>query len=90
MSSRPGWRTPPSRPGTPPSRGWRNPPVSASARLFADPTSGHLTAEDVWEDPHALAGSRSAAAVARVDAATDCAIRAVEEYVQVFSSVRKP
>jgi hypothetical protein len=29
--------------------------------------------------------------VARVDAAaTDCAIRAVEEYVQVFSSVRKP
>jgi quinol monooxygenase YgiN len=62
-----------------------------SARLVADPTSGHLISEDVWQDPHALAGSRSAATVARVDAAaTDCAIRAVEEYVQVFSSVRKP
>jgi hypothetical protein len=66
-----------------------------SARPFADPTSGHLISEDVWEDPHAPAGSRGAAAVGRVDAAaaTDCAIRAiraVEEYVQVFSSVRKP
>jgi quinol monooxygenase YgiN len=62
-----------------------------SALLFADSTSGHLISEDVWEDQHALAGSRSAAAVARVDAAAaDCEIRAVEEYVQVFSSARKP
>ncbi|HTP16304.1 MAG TPA: hypothetical protein VMK13_10760 [Streptosporangiaceae bacterium] len=62
-----------------------------SALLFADPASGHLISEDVWMDPQALAASRSAAAVARVDAvdAARCVIRAVEEYIQVFSSARK-
>jgi quinol monooxygenase YgiN len=67
-------------------------PGFRSALLFADRASGHLISEDIWQDPDALAASRSAAAVARVDAvaATDCLIRAVEEYVQIFSSARKP
>jgi heme-degrading monooxygenase HmoA len=61
------------------------------ALLFADPASGHLISETVWRDPAALAASPSAAAVARaigVDAA-DYVIRAVEEYILVFSSARK-
>lgn len=63
-----------------------------SALLFADPASGHLISETVWRDPQALAASRNAAAVARAEAvaATQCVIRAVEEYIQVFSSARKP
>jgi len=63
-----------------------------SALLFADRASGHLISETVWRDPQALAASRSAAAVVRAEAvsATNCVIRAVEEYLQVFSSARKP
>lgn len=61
-----------------------------SALLFADPASGRLISEIVWQDPHALAASPSAAAVVRaaVDPAK-CVIRAVEEYNLVFSSARK-
>jgi heme-degrading monooxygenase HmoA len=63
-----------------------------SALLFADPASGHLISETVWRDRQALAASGSAAAVVRAEAiaATNCVIRAVEEYIQVFSSARKP
>jgi quinol monooxygenase YgiN len=63
-----------------------------SALLFADPGSGRLISETVWRDAAALAASRSAAALVRVEtvAAANCMIRAVEEYTQVFSSARKP
>jgi quinol monooxygenase YgiN len=63
-----------------------------SALLLVDRASGHSIVETVWQDQQALAASRSAAAAIRVDtvAATNCAIRAVEEYRLVFSSVRKP
>jgi quinol monooxygenase YgiN len=63
-----------------------------SALLLTDPPSGHLISETVWHDPQTLAASRDAAAVARVEtvSATNCMIRAVEEYIQVFSSARKP
>ncbi len=62
-----------------------------SALLFADRDSGHLISETVWQDPHALAASRSVCAAIRADAveATKCVIRAVEEYILVFSTVRK-
>jgi hypothetical protein len=61
-----------------------------SALLFADRASGHLISETVWQDPHALAASRSTSAAIRVTAveATKCVIRAVEEYVLVFSTAR--
>ena len=63
-----------------------------SALLFADPASGHLISETVWHDQQALAASREAAALARVEIvnAANCVIRAVEEYTQVFSSAREP
>jgi hypothetical protein len=58
--------------------------------LFVDRGTGHSVSETVWRDQHALAASRSAAAAIRVDmaAATGSAIRALEEYTLVFSSVR--
>jgi quinol monooxygenase YgiN len=63
-----------------------------SALLFADPPSGHLISETVWHDAQALAASREAAALARTETvnAANCVIRVVEEYIQVFSSARKP
>ncbi len=62
-----------------------------SALLFADRASGHLISETVWRDPHALAASRGACGAIRADAveATKCVIRAVEEYILVFSTARK-
>jgi quinol monooxygenase YgiN len=62
------------------------------ALLCADPVSGRLVSQDIWHDPRALAASTSAAAAARtaVTRDADCAIRGVQEHVQVFSSVRKP
>ena len=62
-----------------------------SALLFADRASGHLISETVWRDPQALAASRSTCAAIRADAveATKCVIRTVEEYILVFSTVRK-
>jgi quinol monooxygenase YgiN len=62
-----------------------------SALLFVDHGSGRSISQTVWQDAQALAASRSTAAAVRVDAvaATDCVIRAVEEFSLVFSSVRK-
>ena len=63
-----------------------------SALLCADPASGRLVAQDIWHDPPTLEASAAAAAAARAAVARSapCVIRAVQEYVQVFSSVRKP
>jgi quinol monooxygenase YgiN len=63
-----------------------------SALLCADPASGRLVIQDIWHDPPTLAASAAAAAAARAAVArsTPCVIRAVQEYVQVFSSVRMP
>lgn len=63
-----------------------------SALLCADPASGRLVGQDIWHDPPALAASAAAAAAARAAVARSapCAIRAVQEQVQVFSSARKP
>lgn len=63
-----------------------------SALLCADPVSGRLVSQDIWHDRRALAASASAAAAARAAVArsADCAIRGVQEHVEVFSSVRKP
>ena len=65
-----------------------------SALLCADPASGRLVSQDIWHDLPALAASAAAAraAVARARRARSapCAMRAVQEYVQVFSSARRP
>ena len=63
-----------------------------SALLCADPASGRLVAQEIWHDPPALAASAAAAAAARAAVARSapCVIRAVQEHVQVFSSVRMP
>jgi hypothetical protein len=63
-----------------------------SALLCADPASGRLVGQDIWHDPPALAASAAVAAAARAAVARSapCAIRAVQEQVQVFSSARKP
>ena len=63
-----------------------------SALLCADPASGRLIGQDIWHDPPALTASAGAAAAARAAVARSapCAIRAVQEQVQVFSSARKP
>jgi hypothetical protein len=63
-----------------------------SALLCADPASGRLVSQDIWHDPPALAASAAAAAAAMAALArsTPCAIRAVHEHVQVFSSARQP
>jgi hypothetical protein len=62
-----------------------------SALLLIDERTGQTISETVWRDEHALAASRSAAAAIRVDtvAATDGAVRAVEEYGLVATSARK-
>jgi hypothetical protein len=60
------------------------------ALLYVDRASGHLISETVWRNPQALAASRSAAeAIQRAAVeATNCEIRAVEEYRLVFSTAR--
>ncbi len=60
------------------------------ALLLADPASGHLISQTVWQDPQARTASPSAADVIRADslAAARCMIRAVEDYSVVFSSAR--
>ena len=67
-------------------------PGFRAALLFADPDSGHLISQTVWQDPQARAASPSTAAVLQADVlnATDCVIRAVEDYSLVFSSAQKP
>ena len=62
-----------------------------AALLFADQNTGRLISETLWQTPHALAASRSAAAAVRAHTvgSTGCAVRAVEEYGLVFNSARK-
>ena len=66
-------------------------PGFRAALLFANPDSGHLISQTVWQGPQARAASPSTAAVIQADVlnATDCVIRAVEDYSLVFSSARK-
>jgi hypothetical protein len=63
-----------------------------SAPLLVDRATVHSISETTWRDAQMLAASRSVAAEVRADtaAATDCAIRAVEEYGVVYSSARNP
>jgi hypothetical protein len=62
-----------------------------AALLFADPNTGRLIGETVWQTPQALAASRTAGAGARAEtaASTGCAVRAIEEYGLVVNSARK-
>jgi quinol monooxygenase YgiN len=66
-------------------------PGFRQALLFADPDSGHMISQSVWRDPRARAASPSTAEVIQADvlSASDCVIRAVEDYSLVFSSARK-
>jgi quinol monooxygenase YgiN len=66
-------------------------PGFRAALLFADPDSGHLISQTVWRDTQARAASPSTAAILQADLlnASDCVIRAVEDYSLVFSSARK-
>ena len=61
-----------------------------AALLYADWTSGRLISETVWQDPHALAASRSAATAGEAAAAEalNGVIGASGEYRLVFSSAR--
>jgi hypothetical protein len=61
-----------------------------AALLYADWASGQLISETVWQDPDALAASRSAARAgeAAAAAAVHGVIRASAEYRLVFSSAR--
>jgi quinol monooxygenase YgiN len=67
-------------------------PGFRAALLFADPDSGYLISQSVWRDPQARAASPSTATVIQADVmnATDCVIRAIEDYSLVFNSARKP
>jgi hypothetical protein len=58
--------------------------------LLAHPRTGETISETLWEDEEALVGSRSAAAGIRVDTvnATDTTVKGLEEYTQLFNSVR--
>jgi hypothetical protein len=60
--------------------------------LFADPASGQLISETVWEDQRTRAASPSVAALIRANVPDEanCEIRAVEDYSLIFSSARKP
>ncbi len=66
-------------------------PGFRSALLFADPASGQLMSQTVWQDPRARAASPSVAAVIRADLleGANCVIRGVEDYSLVFSSARR-
>jgi heme-degrading monooxygenase HmoA len=59
-----------------------------STSLFVHRRTGRAVHETVWRDAGALAASRSRAAEIRVEAATatDAQIRALEEYLLVFTS----
>ncbi len=66
-------------------------PGFRAALFFADPDSGHLISQTMWQGPQARAASPSTAAVIQADVLNraDCEIRAVEDYSLVFSSARK-
>jgi hypothetical protein len=61
-----------------------------AALLYADWAAGRLMSETVWQDPHALAASRSAATAGEAAAAEAVhgVIGASAEYRLVFSSAR--
>jgi hypothetical protein len=61
-----------------------------SALMFVHRRTGRAVAETVWRDTDALAASRGIEAIIRVDAvaATDAAIRALDEYRVVFTAGR--
>lgn len=65
-------------------------PGFRGALLLADPASGHVISQTVWQDPHARDASPSTAAVIRGDLldSAHCVIGAVEDYDVVFSSAR--
>jgi hypothetical protein len=64
-------------------------PGFCAAILCVDRRTGKSVVETSWRDAETLAASRSAAAAIRVDAvaATDSAMRAVEEYYTVINSM---
>jgi hypothetical protein len=66
-------------------------PGFCGALLFADPASGHLVSQTLWEDARARASGPSTAAVIRADLleAANYVIHAVEDYTLVSSSARK-
>ena len=63
-----------------------------SALLFADPASGRLISETVWQDARTQAAAPSVAAIVRDNVLDEdnCEIRAIEDYMLVCSSVRVP
>lgn len=67
-------------------------PGYRGALLLADPHSGHMVSQTVWQDAQARAAGPSAAAVIQADVldSAGLVIRAVEDYSLVFSSARKP
>ena len=62
-----------------------------AALLYADWATGRLVSETVWQDPHALAASQSAATAAEAAAteALNGVISASGEYQLAFSSARR-
>ncbi len=66
-------------------------PGFRGALLFADPVSGHLISQTLWQDARARAASPSTAAVLQADLleAAHCVITAVDDYTLVVSSARK-
>ena len=61
-----------------------------TALLYADRASGRVISETVWQDPQALAASRSTAAAGEAAAAgaLNGVIGAPGEFRRVFSSAR--
>jgi hypothetical protein len=61
------------------------------AMLYVDRRTGRSISETVWRDANALAASRGAAAAIRVEtvAATESAVRTVEEYRVLSTSIHK-
>jgi quinol monooxygenase YgiN len=62
------------------------------ALLFADPESGRLISQTVWQDPQARTAAPSVAAIIRAEVPDEAGseIRAVADYSLVFSSIREP
>jgi hypothetical protein len=67
-------------------------PGFRDALLFADPGSGRLISETVWQDPGARAAAPSVAAIVRAEVPDQVGgeISAVEDYTLVFSSLQEP
>ena len=78
-------------------------PGFRAALLFADPASGRMISETIWQDPRARAAAPSVAAIIRREfpdqAGSDipgfpdeggAEIRSVADYRLVFSSIRDP